>query len=68
MASGEITVPSETTFDEGEHLMFRDVKVDSMDNPQVLKVRPKASKINPFRTGIDIVVGRTNNELCPVHD
>ena len=37
-----------------------------MDNPQVLKVRLKASKTDPFRTGIDIAVGRTDNELCPV--
>lgn len=66
MRSGEITVPNNSTFDEGAHLMFRDITVDSTQNPQVLKVRLKASKTDPFRTGINIFVGRTDNELCPV--
>ena len=35
-------------------------------NPTLLKLRLKASKTDPFRKGIDVVVGRTNNKLCPV--
>jgi hypothetical protein len=64
--SGEITVPGESSFDEGAHLTFQDVTVDSTSNPQVLKVRLKSSKTDPFRAGIDVFVGRTSNSLCPV--
>ena len=42
LRSGEITVPSETVFDEGAHLTFEDVTVDCITNPQMLKVKIKA--------------------------
>ena len=64
--SGEITVPTETAFDDGAHLTFDDVTVDCTRNPQLLKVKLKASKTDPFREGIDVFIGRTNNTLCPV--
>ena len=32
----------------------------------MLKVTIKASKMNIFHQGVDISVGRTLNELCPV--
>ena len=48
------------------HMTYEDVSVDSVSNPQVLKVRLKTSKTDPFRQGIDIVVGRSSNKLCPV--
>ena len=66
LRSGEITVPSESAFDEGAHLTFNDITVDSTTNPQILRARIKASKTDPFRVGINIFVGRTNNSLCPV--
>ena len=31
-----------------------------------LRIKIKASKTDPFRQGVDIFVGRTGNELCPV--
>lgn len=36
MRSGEITIPSEGDYEEGAHLSFHDVTVDSFTNPQVL--------------------------------
>lgn len=66
LRSGEITVPSDSGFDEGAHLSFRDVAVDSLKDPTSLKIRIKASKTDPFRVGVDIYVGKTNNQLCPV--
>ena len=63
---GELTVPSESAYDEGAHLNFRDISVDSFANPQVLQVAIKRSKTDPFRTGVMIYIGRTNCELCPV--
>ena len=66
LRAGEICVPSDSSYDEGAHLNFKDVSVDSMEKPSRLKIRIKASKTDPFRQGVDIFVGRTGNELCSV--
>ena len=66
LRSGEVTVPSDAAFDPTAHLTFDDIKVDSITNPTSLKICFKASKTDPFRRGVDIVVGRTNDKLCPV--
>ena len=66
LRAGEITVPSESAYDKGVHLNYGDVAVDSKVAPKILRVSIKASKTDPFRKGIDVFVGRTGNELCPV--
>ena len=66
LRSGEVTVPSDTGFDASVHFTFEDIAVDNALNPSFLKIRLKASKTDPFRRGVDIVVGRTGNKLCPV--
>ena len=66
LRAGETTVPSETAFDQGAHLTLSDVTVDSFKSPKMLKIKIKASKTDPFRNGIDIYVGTTNSDLCPV--
>lgn len=66
LRSGEITIPSDSAFDEGAHLGFSDVTVDCLRNPQVIKVHLKASKTDPFRVGINIFIGRADNRLCPI--
>ena len=48
LRSGEVTVPSDSAFDVGMHMTYEDVSVDSVCNPQVLKVRLKTSKTGPF--------------------
>ena len=62
----QVRVPAASAFDEGAHLTFRDVTVDSVEHPQVLRVRLKASKTGPFRVGINVFAGRTDKALCPV--
>lgn len=66
MRSGELTIPSAASYDEGAHLSFSDVAVDCIRNPRILRVYLKASKTDPFRLGVNIYVGRTGNTLCPV--
>ena len=66
LRSGEVTVLSDSAFDPATYIMFEDINVDDTTNPTLLKLRLKASKTDPFRKGIDVVVGRTNNKLCPV--
>ena len=53
-------------FDPATHLTFDDNNVDDITKPTLLKLRLKASKTDPFRKGVDIGVGKTNNKLCPV--
>ena len=64
--SGAFNIPSVTSCNEGSHLSFNDVTVDCVQDPRILRVHLKASKIDPFRVGVNIYVGRTRNTLCPV--
>lgn len=66
LRSGEITIPTEAAFDEATHLTFSDLAVDEVQAPKVLKVHLKASKTDPFRAGVDVYVGKTGTNLCPV--
>ena len=66
LRSGEITIPSDSAFDEGAHLAFADVSADCLHDPKVIRVCLKVSKTDPFRVRIHIFVGRTSNRLCPV--
>ena len=42
------------------------MSVDNRANPRMIKVRIKVSKTDPFRLGVDIFMGKTGNEICPV--
>ena len=64
MRAGELTVPTQGTFDPSAHLSFRDVAFDDPANPSVMEVRIKASKTDPFRKGVNLYPGRTHNDLC----
>ena len=66
LRSGEVTVPSDSSFDPATHLTVHDISVNDTANPTWLKLHLKASKTDPFRKGVDVVVGRTNNKLSPV--
>ena len=37
-----------------------------LNDTQIVKLHLKASKADPFRRGVEVVVGRTYNNLCPV--
>ena len=64
--SGEITTMSDSSYDSRSHLSFDDIAVDNPAAPSILQVHLKVSKTDPFRKGIDVYIGRTNNDLCPV--
>lgn len=66
LRAGEICIPSDAGYDPGAHLSFSDIAVDNALNPTLMQVRIKASKTDPFRQGVDIYLGRTYNNLCPV--
>ena len=66
LRAGEFTVPSLVSFDCSTHLAVGDLAVDSHSAPSYLRLRLKQSKTDPFRQGVDIIIGRTSTELCPV--
>lgn len=55
-----------TIFDPTAHLTFSDVSVDDPKRPAILFLNLKKSKTDPFRRGVRLTVGSTQNELCPV--
>ena len=66
LRSGEITIPDASSYDPSVHLNFNDIAADIPQSPNKLKIRIKASKTDPFRQGVNIYIGKTNNSLCPV--
>ena len=64
MRSGEFTVDGE--FDPSRHLSPVDISVDSWSSPSWVCVHLKQSKTDPFRRGVDVYLGRTDSDLCPV--
>ena len=66
LRAGEFTIPSDTAFDPDTHLSFSDIAVDSRQSPSVVRVRIKCSKTDPFRQGVNIFLGKTDRQLCPV--
>ena len=59
-------VPDDKSYDPTCHLSFGDVAVDSQIKPQVVRVTVKQSETDTFQKGIDLYIGRTGNDLCPV--
>lgn len=54
------------SYDPSVHLSFSDIATDNLLPPNIIQVKIKASKTDPFRYGVSIYIGRSNNALCPV--
>ena len=61
----EYTSPTRATFDPNVHLTLNDVQINWIRKLVFLHI--KASKTDPFRLGVTLRLGATNNDLCPVH-
>ena len=66
MRSGELTITAGDRFDPSCHLTPRDITVDDMQAPSMLRIHLKTSKTDRTKQGVDLYVGRTFNSLCPV--
>ena len=66
LRSRVVTVPSMKSYDPGCHLSAGDVTLDSLTSPKVVQIHIKALKTDPFRKGVMVYLGRTDNILCPV--
>ena len=66
LRAGEITVPSDTAYDPSVHLNRADIAVDNQSWPTVIRVTIKQSRTDPFRKGMNLFLGKTSSDLCPV--
>lgn len=64
--AGEITVPTRTAFNPTVHLAWGDVASDDGQPPTMLRVFLKRSKTDQFGRGVDVYLGATGDDLCPV--
>ena len=62
----EFTVPNDASYDSTCHLSAENISVDNCNDPQLLCVKIKQSKTDPFRKGVDIYLGATDATLCPI--
>ena len=62
---GEITAPTTGSYDISQHLTITDIAVDNGSDPSVVKIHLKRTKTSQF-SGVDIYLGKTNCDLCPV--
>ena len=56
--AGEFTCPSRRAYNS-DMLSPRDISVDSHEQPTVVSVHLRRSKIDPFGDGVTIYLGRT---------
>ena len=66
LRAGEFTVPSLSQFNPEVHLSPTDISVDSHTAPSLMCIHLKYSKTDQQRQGVNLYVGRTFNNLCPV--
>ena len=57
---------SVAAFDDSVHLAPQDVSIDSHVTPSVVRIHLKQSKTEPFRQCVNIFLGRSKQEICPV--
>ena len=63
---GELLLESNAAFSQATHLAWGDVAVDNPANPQMLHFHLKRSKTDQLGVGVDVILGRTQSDLCPV--
>ena len=63
---GEFTVPSQAEYDQGPDLSLGDVAVDSKTAPTTIQITIKQSKTDPFRQGVQLHLGKTDSDICPI--
>ena len=66
LRSAEFTVPSLSAYNASVHLSVSDVSVRVPLDPSCLQVFIKASKIDPFQRGCNILIGLGSPPLCAV--
>lgn len=67
LRTAEFTAPpNRKDFDHQCHLALTDIVVDNREAPTTVRIRIMQSKTDPFRQGVDIFLGRSHSDVCPV--
>lgn len=64
--AGEITIPTQNSFNPARHLSWGDIAMDNPTQPTTLRVVLKYSKTDQLGRGVEVIVGKTGCALCPV--
>lgn len=62
----KFTVPQQGSYDRAVHLSISDMAVHSRLSPSTIRIYIKQSKTDPFRQGVHIYLGKTDQDICPV--
>ena len=57
---------NEKPYDPKVHLSYSDIAANSSVYLNVISLSIKQSEMDQFRKGVKVVIGQTNNNLCPV--
>ena len=63
---GELTSPTVTSRGPVGCVYVGDVAVDDHSNPSLVRIHLRKSKTDQLGRGVDIYLGRTDEDLCPV--
>ena len=63
---GELLLTSQSQFNPRLHLSWGDMAVNNPKAPSMLKFHLHQSKTDPVGHGVDVVLGKTGCNLCPV--
>ena len=58
-------MPTDSHFDPDAHLCYS-AAVNNSSIPRVIRITIRQSKTDPFRKGVNLFLGRTSVDLCPV--
>ena len=61
------TPPPPNIYDPEAHLSLSDITLDRRHSPTMMCIHIKQSKTDPFRQGVHIYLGKTHQQICPVH-
>ena len=61
---GEVTVEDKNKYDPATHLSFCDLSIDNTVNPKVISLMITHSKTDQGRVGVQLILGRTNDDLA----
>ena len=59
-------MPTQVAYDPEEELSLPDIAIDNRLSPSVVQVKIKESKTYPFCQGVQLYLGRTNEDICPI--
>ena len=63
---GELLLPKGTQWDQQCHLSWGDVAVDDHAKPSIVQFHLRQSKCDQFGRGADVILGTTDDPICPV--